>query len=234
MKIANKTTSYVFAILLMFACVMFEASAQDWPNLKRYAEKNKELINNPDAMTNVVFIGNSITQGWASKNPSFFNDNNYVGRGISGQTTPQFLTRFREDVIKLKPQIVVINGGINDIAENTGPYNADFTFGNIMSMAELAKANDIKVILTSVLPASHIPWRDTITNVPEKIEVLNNNIKTYAELNGITYVDYFAQMVNNERGMIAEYTTDGVHVTDEGYRVMERLIKEVIDELLNE
>ena len=103
------------------------------------------------------YAGNSITEGWVRTHPDFFKTNGYIGRGISGQTSYQFLLRFREDVINLSPALVVINAGTNDVAENTGAYNEDYTFGNIASMAELAKANKIKVILTSVLPAAEFP-----------------------------------------------------------------------------
>jgi len=233
MKMNNKKLKSGLVIFLLLSFISLEATAQDWPNIKRYAESNKKLLEDDNMKIDVVFIGNSITQGWVSNSPDFFTDNSYVGRGIGGQTTPQFLARFREDVINLKPKAVVINGGINDIAENTGPYNIDFTFGNIMSMAELAKANNIKVILTSVLPASHIPWKDSITNTPEKVIALNEKIKDYATTNNIPYVDYFSQLANPENGMIAEYTRDGVHVTGKGYAIMEKMIKDTLDDILN-
>lgn len=201
---------------------------RDWPNIGRYTKQNKELLREGSKIT-AVFIGNSITDAWASSYPSFFTSNNYVGRGISGQTTPQFLARFREDVINLKPKVVVINGGINDIAENTGPYNHEFTIGNIKSMAELAHANGIKVVLTSVLPAANIPWNKDIAAVPDKVDRLNREIKAYAQAKKFTYVDYYSSLVNTERGMKAEYTSDGVHVTAEGYRIMEKIIKKAVD-----
>jgi lysophospholipase L1-like esterase len=203
-----------------------------WAHLSHYAKANAEWRNNNRERPTAVFIGNSITQDWYDKRPDFFTLNNYAGRGIGGQTTPQFLSRFRADVIALNPQIVVINGGINDIAENSGIYDPDFTFGNIQSMAELAHANGITVILTSVLPAGNIPWRTEIANVPEKIQTLNANIQNYVVNKGFTYVDYYTSMVDTQKAMAALYTTDGVHVTDAGYQVMETIVKAAIDKLL--
>lgn len=207
-----------------------QAFNKDWANIGRYAKQNVELLREAREIK-AVFIGNSITNMWADLYPTFFSSNQYVGRGIGGQTTPQMLARFREDVIKLKPKVVVINGGINDIAENTGPYNNEFTFGNIKSMAELAQANGITVVLTSVLPAANIPWNKDIHAVPEKVVQLNNQIKTYAKEKKFIYVDYYSSLLNAERGMKAEYTSDGVHVTAQGYRVMEDIIKEAVDKI---
>ncbi|EGK00515.1 MULTISPECIES: SGNH/GDSL hydrolase family protein [Dysgonomonas] len=201
-------------------------------NLKRYAKANSELPAPAKGENRVVFIGNSITDGWASQRPDFFKSNNYVGRGIGGQTSPQLLSRFRQDVINLKPAAVVINIGTNDVAENTGPYDADFTLGNIKSMAELANANGIKVILSSVTPAGEYPWRKEIKEVPLKIAALNAGIKEYASSNGFAYIDYYTLLKDENRAMIAAYTTDGVHLTKEGYAVMEKAAKAVIDEVL--
>lgn len=221
---------------LLCCCSQITLDAQNndqWARLSRYAQANADLkADASQAQPTAVFIGNSITQHWYAKRPDFFTANNYVGRGISGQTTPQFLSRFRADVIALNPKIVVINGGVNDIAENTGDYDPDFTFGNIQSMAELAQANGIAVILTSVLPASHIPWRTEIANVPEKISALNADIKAYAARKGFEYLDYYTHMVDEQKAMTALYTSDGVHVTDDGYRIMEAMVKQRIDEQL--
>jgi lysophospholipase L1-like esterase len=179
-------------------------------------------------------MGNSITEGWPSHRPEWFKENpNYVGRGISGQTSYQFLLRFREDVIKLNPKVVVINAGTNDVAENTGPYNEEFTFGNIVSMVNIAKANKIKVILTSVLPAKGFGWRPDIKDAPEKIMALNARIKKYAEENKIPYVDYYTALVDTDgRSIPAKYSRDGVHPLPEGYKVMEALIQPVIKKML--
>jgi lysophospholipase L1-like esterase len=221
---------YLFLLIAWWALpAIAQQNNEQWARLSRYAQDNAARKNNPGEPLKAVFIGNSITQGWADVHPDFFTTRHYAGRGISGQTTPQFLSRFRADVIDLHPQAVVINGGVNDIAENTGTYAPDYTFGSIQSMAELAQANNIKVILTSVLPAAQIPWRKEITDTPAKIAALNARIKAYAEAKGFVYVDYYSRMVAADKGLMAEYTTDGVHVTAAGYRVMEAIIEEAIN-----
>ncbi|MFR9164866.1 MAG: GDSL-type esterase/lipase family protein [Dysgonomonas sp.] len=178
-------------------------------------------------------MGNSITERWNEAFPDFFTDNNYINKGISSQTTPQFLARFNKDVIRQKPAIVVINGGINNIAENLEPYSIDNTIADIKRMAEKARAADIEVVLTSVLPAERIYWNGSIKNVPAKIITLNDSIRSYAHGNNIVYVDYYSQMLDTvTMGMIKEYTTDGVHVSKAGYVVMEKIIKETLDNLL--
>lgn len=206
----------------------------DFANWKRYAEANAELGQPAKGEKRVVLMGNSITDGWPRTRPEFFNDNKLIGRGISGQTSYQFLLRFREDVINLKPKVVVINYGTNDIAENTGAYDEDLTFGNVCSMVDLAKANGIKVILTSCLPAEGFGWRKEITGSMDKIRHLNERVKEYALSHKIPYVDYFCSMVNDEgTGMISKYAKDkpGVHPSAEGYAVMEKLLLPVINKL---
>lgn len=202
-------------------------------NLKRYAEANKELVRKGKQKDRVVFMGNSITEGWVANDAAFFEDNGYVGRGIGGQTSSHFLLRFREDVIKLAPALVVINAGTNDIAENAGAYNEEYTFGNIVSMVELARANKIKVILTSVLPAAAFGWNPSVKDAPQKIMQLNARIRKYAQENKIPYVDYYSEMVEGDNKTLnSSYTRDGVHPTLEGYKVMEALIKKAIDKVL--
>lgn len=210
-----------------------EANAQDWANLGRYAKANKELPAPAKKEKRVVFLGNSITEGWVNASPEFFEENGYIGRGIGGQTSYQFVVRFRPDVINLKPTLVVINAGTNDAAENTGPFDLHTTFGNIVSMVELAKANKIKVILTSVLPASGFKWNQKITDAAERISSLNALIEAYAKQQKIPYVDYYSAMVTGEdRSLNPNYTYDGVHPTKAGYEVMEALIKPAIDKAL--
>ncbi|MBR6745919.1 MAG: SGNH/GDSL hydrolase family protein [Muribaculaceae bacterium] len=206
----------------------------DWANLQRYDADNQRIINNPEKIENlVVFIGNSITDNWASLRPQFFSDNNFIGRGISGQTTYQFLVRFRSDVVALNPKAVVINGGINDIAQNNYIYNEDTTFGNIVSMAEIAKANGIKVILTSLLPSNSCYWRLDIKEVADKVASLNARIKEYAQQQGYPYIDYYSQMISQpDRGIISAYSNDGVHPTIEGYIIMEQIAKPIIEQTL--
>ena len=223
-------------LLVTLAFSSMDVMAQknnDWARLGRYANANKELSVPAKKENRVVFMGNSITEGWVEIRPDFFNENGYIGRGIGGQTSYQFVVRFRPDVINLKPKLVVINAGTNDVAENTGPFDLQTTFGNIVSMVELAKANKIKVILTSVLPAAKFKWNKNITDAPDKIEALNALIKEYAKKHKIPYVDYYTPMVTGpERALNPAYSKDGVHPTAEGYEVMEALIKPVIDKAL--
>jgi lysophospholipase L1-like esterase len=230
-----KTTKLILAVLCLFAGLTVVRAQNNehnelWARLSFYATGNAQLRKDATPIK-AAFMGNSITQMWADMRPDFFKNNNYVGRGIGGQTTPQMLSRFRADIVALKPQVVVINGGINDIATNSGTYDFEFTFGSIQSMAEIAHANGIKVILTSVLPASGIPWRKEISAVPEKIDQLNVALKTYCAAKGFTYVDYYSQLVNKDgaKGMSEQYTTDGVHVTAAGYEIMEKIVKQAID-----
>jgi lysophospholipase L1-like esterase len=198
----------------------------DWPNLRRYQSENAQL--KPDK-NRVVFMGNSITDGWINVSPGFFKENpSYVDRGIGGQTTPQMLIRFRQDVIDLKPAVVVILAGINDIAGNTGPSSLEMIENNIASMAQLAKANGIKVILSSVLPASKIPWRPGVEPV-QKIIDLNKWIKDFAKTNHFGYVDYYSAMVDEHKGLPLMYSADGVHPNAAGYGIMEPLVKKEID-----
>ena len=231
-----KINKLMIVASLFISMVVLEATAQtsDWANIKRYNEANKEVLQNQSSKENrVVFMGNSITEGWVKQHPDFFKDNNFVGRGISGQTTYQFLVRFRNDVIDLEPAVVVINGGINDIAENNYAYNEDLTFGNLVSMAELANANGIEVVMTSLVPSNRCGWRPQITDVAEKVASLNKRIEQYARENGYAYVDYFTPMVVAETGALdPAYSNDGVHPTSNGYLVMENVVLPVIQETL--
>lgn len=225
---------FIFVTLFLYLFSLF-CNAQKFNeliNLQRYEKANSELPLPAKGEKRVVFIGNSITQGWADQRSDFFKSNSYVGRGIGGQTSPQLLSRFRQDVLNLKPVAVVINIGTNDIAENTGAYNPDFTLGNIMSMAELAKANGIKVILSSVLPVGEYPWRKEIKDVPDKIAALNEGIRAYAKKNKFAYIDYYEVMHDENRALISSYGNDGVHPNAEGYAVMEKTAKAVIDKVI--
>lgn len=210
------------------------AQKHDFANWQRYAQQNKELGAPAKGEKRVVLMGNSITDGWPRTRPEFFEKNKLVGRGISGQTSYQFLLRFREDVINLQPAIVVINYGTNDIAENTGEYDEDLTFGNVLSMVELAKYHGIKVILTSCLPAGGFRWRPSITGAMEKIRHLNARVQAYAKENHIPYVDYFSSLVSEDgTEMNTAYATDkpAVHPNAEGYAIMENLLLPVIKKL---
>jgi lysophospholipase L1-like esterase len=203
----------------------------DWPNLRRYRNANAQL--KPE-MNRVVFMGNSITDGWINVSPQFFEQHlNYLDRGIGGQTTPQMLIRFRQDVIDLHPEVVLILAGINDIAGNTGPSTLDMIENNLASMAQLAKANGIRVILCSVLPAHDFPWRAGIDPV-QKIIDLNKWIKDFSHKNNFIYLDYYSAMVDERKGLPAKYSKDGVHPTAAGYAVMEPLAVKAILHALKE
>ncbi len=197
----------------------------DWANLKKYRESNEKIkkISDPNR---VVFMGNSITEGWSYFSKDFFIDNPFVNRGIGGQTTPQMLVRFTPDVVNLKPKSVVIMAGINDIAGNTGPITIENTAENIISMAEVARANNISVYICSTMPAIKFPWSPKIKPAP-KVVKLNNILKNYCTEKGITYVDYYASMADAKGGLkVPEYTTanDLVHPNLAGYKVMEKII----------
>ena len=202
----------------------------DWAHLKKYEQSNSELkkINEPDR---VVFMGNSITEGWSNFNKDFFINNPFVNRGIGGQTTPQMLIRFKPDVVNLNPKAVVILAGINDIAENTGPVTIENIAENIISMAEIAKANEIKVFICSTLPAIDFPWSPGMEPGPKVIK-LNSILKNYCDSNNIPYVDYFSAMSDEKGGLkVPEYTTadDLVHPNLAGYKVMEKIILKALN-----
>jgi lysophospholipase L1-like esterase len=221
-----KVKIFFYLFLLIFSRSI--SYGEDWPNLNRYKEENSKVpVLNTNDHSRVVFIGNSITEGWFNKRPDFFNAKKYINRGISGQTTPQMLLRFRQDVINLKPSVVVILAGINDIAQNTGPYSVEATSGNIFSMCELAKQNGIKAIICSVLPAIDFPWRRGLEPA-QKVIALNDILKRYALQHKLLYVDYFSAMVNEKNGLKEELGTDGVHPNEAGYAIMEPLVEAVI------
>jgi lysophospholipase L1-like esterase len=226
-----KFKTFYFLIMCAFFFSSFNVNAQDWADLKRYQSENDSLPILKPNENRVVFMGNSITQGWKEKHPVFFKINPYIDRGISGQTTPQMLIRFRQDVIALHPKVVVILAGTNDIAGNTGPSTLEMIMDNLASMAELAQANKIKVILCSVLPAFDYPWKKGMEpNI--KIPKLNELIKSYCSKNDIYYLDYFKEMNDGNNGMISALTTDGVHCTLEGYAKMESMVVPAIEKVL--
>lgn len=206
-------------------------SAADFANLTRYQEDNARLTTPRRGERRVVFMGNSITEGWAKYFPTMFPGKAYLGRGISGQTTPQMLLRFRQDVIALEPAVVVILAGTNDIAGNTGPATLDMIADNIASMAELAKANNIRVVLCSVLPVFDYRWKPGIEPAP-KIVALNRRIQEYAASHGHAWVDFHTPMADARQGLRAEYGNDGVHPNEAGYRVMAPLVEAGITKAL--
>ncbi len=226
----KKIQSMMLTLLTLIGSA-YITNAQDWANLEMFREANSKLTVPTEEENRVVFMGNSITIGWLNTRPEFFANKPYINRGISGQTTPQMLVRFRQDVIDLKPKVVVILAGTNDIAGNTGPSTIKMIADNIFSMAELAKANGIKVIISSTLPAFDYPWKPGLEPA-EKIVTLNQLLKTYAELNDIVYVDYFTAMADERKGLPLKYAKDGVHPTPEGYAVMEPLVEAAIAKVL--
>jgi lysophospholipase L1-like esterase len=226
-----KKIKFMLLSLLTFLGISQKVQSQDWANLEMFKEANAQLSPAATGDNRVVFMGNSITIGWLHSRPEFFEDHPYIDRGISGQTTPQMLLRFRQDVIDLKPKVVVILAGTNDIAGNTGPMTLDQILDNLESMAELALQNDIKVVLSSVLPAYDYPWRPGL-HPDEKIPALNKLIKTYAEEKGIVYLDYFSAMADERNGLPKKYAEDGVHPTAEGYAIMEPMVVAAIAQAL--
>ena len=215
-----------------------ERTYNDWAFLAKFREANALLPPPSSGETRVVFMGDSITEGWGMKATAtspgrgeFFPGKPYINRGISGQTTPQMLVRFRQDVVLLKPKVVVLLAGTNDIAENTGKETLEEIGNNIASMSEIARANGIRVVLCSVLPASDFSWHKGLEPGP-KIKTLNAWMKGYAAKNGFVYVDYYSPMANSEGGLKAELSPDGVHPNKAGYDVMEPLAEAGIADAL--
>jgi lysophospholipase L1-like esterase len=215
------------ALLAWSSTTVGAQTVADWANLKRYARENSELPGAAAVRQRVVFMGNSITQAWAPLFAQQFPGKPYVGRGISGQTTPQMLVRFRQDVIALKPAVVVILAGTNDIAGNTGPSTLEMIEDNIASMAELAKANGIQVVLCSVLPVFDYPWKPGLEPAP-KIVALNTWIKEYARTHGAEYADFHTAMADERQGLPKALAADGVHPNADGYKVMVPIVDKAI------
>lgn len=205
----NMRKWFVLAMCTLATSSLF-SQQNDWAQFGRYAEANKSV----ETPTRVVFMGNSITDGWWNTDSLFFKNNRYIGRGIGGQTTAQMLVRFRADVIDLQPKAVVILAGTNDIAQNNGYIAPENILGNIISMAELAKANNIDVVLCSILPAYEYGWRKGLEPA-DKIIALNKMIKEYADRHNLTYVDYHSALKDARNGLPEKYSKDGVHPTME-------------------
>jgi len=231
---------------LMVFCVVFFVSfvtttpaqtdcKSDWPALARYHEDNKRIAPPAKDEQRVVFMGDSITDSWDDpRNGGFFPGKPYVNRGISGQTTPQMLIRFRPDVIALRPKVVVILAGTNDLAGNTGPTTLEAIQDNLASMAELATRHGIRVVFASLLPVSDYEIRDgkpinqTVRRSPEKILALNQWMKTYARTYHHSYLDYFSAMVDDKGFLKDELSNDGLHPNPQGYAVMAPLAEAAI------
>lgn len=232
--LAQEIKNSIKLILLIF-CMILGATqiskAQDWPDLQHYRKANAKLEPPAPGQTRVIFMGNSITELWYDLDPAFFEETPYINRGISGQTTPQMLVRFRADVIQLHPDVVVILAGTNDIAGNTGPSTLGMIENNLASMAQLADINGIKVVLCSVTPAYRYPWSPD-KRPAKKIIKLNQWIKHYANKNGYVYCNYYPALVNEKGGMKDKYSKDGVHPNRAGYEVMEPIVTRAIQKAL--
>jgi len=230
--------AFVILTLVFLSCIANAQGKMDinqYANFEMYREANLKLGLPASKETRVVFMGNSITEGWIYQSPEFFEKNGYIDRGISGQVTHQMLLRFKADVLDLKPRVVVILAGINDIAQNSGAVTIEAIAANIFSMAELADYHGIKVILCSVLPAIDFPWHPGLEPAP-KVIALNKLLKNYAAEKQFHYVDYYPYMVDAQGGLkVPDYTSqdDRVHPNLNGYRVMEKLVKPAIDKVLN-
>jgi len=216
-----------------------ETKLKDWPQLARYRDADAKVTPATKTETRVVFMGDSITDSWQNpKFGGFFPGKPYIDRGISGQTTPQMLVRFRADVVALHPKAVVILAGTNDLAGNTGPMSFEAIEDNLISMAELAKANSIKVVLASILPVSDYEQRDgkpimrTLQRPPEKIRALNECMKAYAAKNKLTYLDYYSAMIDEKGFLIDELSEDGLHPNAKGYAIMSPLDEAAITRAL--
>jgi lysophospholipase L1-like esterase len=212
-----------------------ENRLKDWPALARYRDANGQLAQPSRNKARVVFMGDSITDSWDDpKYGGFFPGKPYVDRGISGQTTPQMLVRFRPDVIALHPKIVVILAGTNDLSGNTGPTTLEAIQDNLMSMAELAKSNSIRVVFASILPVSDYEQRDgkpivqTVRRPPEKIKALNEWLRSYTSKNNLTYLDYYSAMMDEKGFLKDELSEDGLHPNAKGYAVMAPLAEAAI------
>lgn len=204
-----------------------EQMLRDWPNLTRFRSANTAIT----TPVEVVFMGDSITELWGRQPEQFFPGKPYVNRGIGGQTTPQMVLRFQQDVVDLKPRVVVINGGTNDIAGNTGPSTLKMIEDNLKSMTEIAQANGIQVVLASVTPAYDYPWRRGLEPA-EKVVGLNNWMKSFCAKAGCVYADYFTPMADEKHGMKEGLSVDGIHPTPEGYRIMSPIAEKAIQDAL--
>lgn len=203
----------------------------DWANLGRYRAANDSLAAPAVKEKRVVYIGDSITESWAPYFATLFPGKQYINRGISGQTTPQILLRFRQDVVALKPKVVVILAGTNDIAGNTGPSTLEMIQDNLASMTEIAQANGIRVVLASVLPARQFAWKKELEPAPKIVE-LNSLIRRYAGRVGAVYLDYHSAMMDSAGGLKAELGKDAVHPNLAGYSVMAPLAEMAIGKAL--
>ena len=223
-----RTVSWLVLLVVILAA---PTHAQDWASLAQFRAANAQLPAPVPNQPRVVFMGNSITESWAPLFPTQFPGKPYIGRGISGQTTPQMVLRFHQDVIALKPAVVVILGGTNDIAGNTGPSTLEMIEDNLAAMTEMAQANGIRVVLCSVLPVLDYPWKRGIEPAP-KIVALNQWMRQFAASRGAVYLDLHSAMSDERQGMRAELASDGVHPNAAGYAIMASLLEPAIRDAL--
>jgi len=198
---------------------------KDPAGLSRYAEDNRRILESGQKV-DVVFLGDSITEGWVAKRPAFFKAGR-IGRGISGQTTPQMLVRMMPDVVKLKPKAVHIMAGTNDIAGNTGPMTQEMTRDNFRAMTAIARQNGLKILLASVPPAASFPWREGLQTL-RPIAELNSWLQEFAKESGSTYVDYHSALADAAGGMKTGLAYDGVHPTEAGYGAMAKVVEPIL------
>ena len=198
-------------------------------NIVRDNEKLAEAKNEGDR---IVLIGDSITEGWSNFDSDFFKRNNLINRGISGQTSPQMLIRFKQDAIHLDPRLIIINAGTNDIAANTGPSSPEMIIDNITSMAEISMKNSINVALSTILPVEKYEWNENVKDAPSRISKINSVLKKYCDKNNLIFINYYSAMVNDRKGLKSVYGNDGVHPTKEGYDMMAFILKNTISGLI--
>ena len=221
-------------IVVLAAAVVPLRAADPVPDpngMARFREDNVRLGPPRADERRLVFIGDSLTQGWVEQVPAFFSGRPYVGRGISGQVTRQMRARFQQDVLDLAPAVVVILAGTNDIAANDGPYSPAATHDNLAAMAAAAKAKGIRVVIGSVLPAIDFPWRPGLKPA-KKIVALNKYLRKLAQREGYGWIDYYDPLVDAKGGLSAEYSPDGVHPNVAGYAVMAPLAEKAIADAL--
>ena len=220
-----KKTAFIILFLTM---TVFGFSQDDWFGFNRFKADNERIILSGE-FPEVVFMGNSITEYWAYYHPEFFDGHNYCGRGIGGQTSAQMLMRFTADVINLHPKAVVIMAGTNDVAHNAYWVEPDKVVDNIVAMCQLARANDIVPIISSIPPCNFFVWNPEIKKAGETIVDINKNLMAYAEANGIVYVDYHAALADDQNGLPKELSDDGCHPNPDTYFIMEKLVLEAIE-----
>ena len=217
-------------LITLLMTMSFFGFSQDWFGFNRFKADNEQIKANGN-YPKVVFMGNSITENWAYYHPNFFSDNNFCGRGISGQTSSQMLVRFTADVVELHPKAVVIMAGTNDVAHNDYYVEPEKVVENIIAMCNLAKANGIVPIISSIPPCSEFPWRKEILNPGQTIVNINKSLKEYADKNGIVYVDYHAALADENLGLPKTLSGDGCHPNPDTYFTMEEMVLKAINSL---